>query len=260
MKASEISARRKRIMEILQEQKTLRAIDAVRILDVSHETVRQDFNYLAEQGLLKKVHGSVQLTESVPIDDIVSRKPVHHAEKLAIVREALKLIPAGSCTIGLDSGSTVALLASYIADLPPKTIFTNSWYSMAALLESKHDCYFSGGHLEQNDMSFHGNIALNSFQGIGIDLCFMGSSGVWNHEGICTGNYLELDVKRQYIWKSAKKIVLMDSSKFATSSFVEVAKWNTLDILITDSRIAEEAKERLSRDLKVIIAEPLPEE
>ena len=54
MKASEISARRNRIVELLQERGTLSIKEAVRLLDVSHETIRQDFNHLEQQGLLKK--------------------------------------------------------------------------------------------------------------------------------------------------------------------------------------------------------------
>ena len=73
---------------------------------------------------------------------------------------------------------------------------------------------------------------------------------------ICSANYQELDVKRQYIHQSAKKVVLMDSSKFAVSSFLEIAQWNEIDILITDIHIAAEMKERLSHDLQVITAAP----
>ena len=53
MKASEISARRNRIVELLQERGTLSIKEAVRLLDVSHETIRQDFNHLEQQGLSK---------------------------------------------------------------------------------------------------------------------------------------------------------------------------------------------------------------
>lgn len=256
MKASEISARRNRIVELLQERGTLSIKEAVRLLDVSHETIRQDFNHLEQQGLLKKIHGGAKLAHIGATKDIQFRETTHYPEKLAIVREALRLIPKDHCTIGLDSGSTVALLASKLVDLSPKTIFTNSWTSMSALMESPHEVYFSGGRLLRSDKSFHGNITLNAFRSIAMDLCFMGSSGVWNHSGICSANYQELDVKRQYIRQSAKKVVLMDSSKFATSSFLEIASWNEIDILITDTHIAEEMKERLSYDLQVITAAP----
>lgn len=256
MKASEISARRNRIVELLQERETLRITEAVKLLDVSHETIRQDLNHLERQGLLKKIHGGAKLAEGGHTEDIQFRETAHYQEKLAIVQEALRLIPSEHCTIGLDSGSTVALLALKLSELPPKTIFTNSWDSMSALLESNHDVYFSGGRLLRSDKSFHGNLALNAFRSIAMDLCFMGSSGVWNHNGICTANYQELDVKRQYISQSTKKVVLMDSSKFATSSFLEIAQWNEVDILITDTHIADEMKERLSHDLQVITAAP----
>lgn len=256
MKASEISVRRNQIVELLQEKGTLRVADAVRLLDVSHETIRQDFNHLEQQGLLKKIHGGAKLADIGSTADIQFREMRHYPEKLAIVREALRLIPDNYCTIGLDSGSTVALLASKLAELSPKTVFTNSWSSMSALMDSRHEVYFSGGRLLRSDKSFHGNIALNAFRSIAMDLCFMGSSGVWNHNGICSANYQELDVKRQYIHQSAKKVVLMDSSKFAVSSFLEIAQWNEIDILITDIHIAAEMKERLSHDLQVITAAP----
>ena len=51
MKASEISERRNQIVELLKEKKFLKITEAVKLLDVSHETVRQDFNYLEKRGL-----------------------------------------------------------------------------------------------------------------------------------------------------------------------------------------------------------------
>ena len=87
MKASEISVRRNQIVELLQEKGTLRVADAVRLLDVSHETVRQDFNHLEQQGLLKKIHGGAKLADIGSTADIQFREMRHYPEKLAIVRE-----------------------------------------------------------------------------------------------------------------------------------------------------------------------------
>ena len=90
MKASEISERRNQIVELLKEKKFLKITEAVKLLDVSHETVRQDFNYLEKRGLLKKVYGGAQLAENGPTADLQFRETSHYAEKLAIAREALR--------------------------------------------------------------------------------------------------------------------------------------------------------------------------
>lgn len=54
----------------------------------------EDVNHLERQGLLKKIHGGAKLAEGGHTEDIQFRETTHYPEKLAIVREALRLIPS----------------------------------------------------------------------------------------------------------------------------------------------------------------------
>lgn len=252
MKAIEIAERRNRIVEIVREKKIFHMAEAMQLFDMSNETIRKDFVYLEEIGVVKKIHGGIQLLESDSTENIHMREMEHFAEKNSIVKKAMEFIPDRPCTIGLDTGSTIKLLAAMLAGQTGKTIITNSLQALLQLINSNNEVYCTGGKWCALDMCFQGNIATNAFTDLGMDICFLGSSGVFNHHGICSANFQDLEVKRQLISRSAKRVVLLDSSKFLLSSFVEVAKWEELTCVITDDRIPNEIRKRLSKRVELI--------
>ena len=72
---------------------------------------------------------------------------------------------------------------------------------------------------------------------INADIAFVGAMAVSLEKGISTATNFDADILRAVIKSARKKILLCDSSKFGTYSYVNILPLNELDEIITDSKI-----------------------
>ncbi|GAB2022804.1 DeoR/GlpR family DNA-binding transcription regulator [Pseudolactococcus yaeyamensis] len=253
MKAYEIQNRRNRITNLLLENKKVKVVDLVEKFQVSDETIRQDLAYLENQGILKKIYGGAELLEQRQLEPVIDRTPIDHPEKQAIVHVASQFIPNHAVTIGLDQGSTVAMLANHLKSYQNKMIFTGSLAAILELVKSGNELYCFGGKYSYADMSFQNDTSDELYPDIKLDLCFLGSSGVLNRHGFCTSSFNDAMIKRKLLDKSTQKIVLLDASKFKTSSLIEVAPWSAVDLVITNKGIPVDIQMSIEAQTKLIL-------
>jgi DeoR/GlpR family transcriptional regulator of sugar metabolism len=254
MKASEIQQRREQITQLLVEDKKVKVSLLVEQFHVSDETIRKDLKYLEKQGISKTVYGGAVLDQSDSVAPVINRTTTFLDDKTKIVKRALDFLPEDACVLGLDQGSTVALLAHYLNQYRQKTIITSSLTSILELIHGSNDFYCAGGKYSKDDMSFQGDIASDTLNNVQIDIGFFGSSGVMNRDGICTSSFADAEMKRNMLAKCHMKIALIDHSKFIKSSFVKVTDWKTIDYVITDEKTPEELLEQVAAQTNVIIA------
>lgn len=255
MKAKNIEERREQIIRIIKEKGKIETEAAAQLFGVSTETIRQDFSFLEKKGILEKVYGGAKLNTADEIGPVISRQKDNFLIKDRIARKALEFLPDKAGIIGMDTGSTVALLAAYLGQKEGRLIVTNSHPVMNSIANSRNRLYALGGQYNKHEMSYYGDQTVRALQELSLDVCFMGTSGVLNRSGICSKGFDEIRVKQEYLKRSSKKIVLADSSKFSRVSLVEVAPWNDIDILITDSQIPPNTRQSLAQILDLIIVE-----
>ncbi|NMT03409.1 DeoR/GlpR transcriptional regulator, partial [Vibrio parahaemolyticus] len=87
-------------------------------------TIRQDLNFLEQQGYLKRVHGAATALQS---DDIDARLEVRFDIKQSLANQAADLV-ASNETVLIEGGSANALLARTLAERGDVTIITPSAY------------------------------------------------------------------------------------------------------------------------------------
>ncbi|MBL1226424.1 DeoR/GlpR family DNA-binding transcription regulator [Enterococcus sp. BWR-S5] len=252
MKASEINARRQQITELLYQNETVRVTDLVKEFNVSDETIRKDLTHLEQEGILKKKYGGAILIKQEKLAPVSNRTPLYLDIKTPIIIKAAEYIPDTPCSIGLDQGSTVALLAAKLRHLPEKQLFTGSLAAVLELANSAHQIYCFGGRYAANDMAFQNDTSIDLYPDIQLDICFFGSSGVQGRGGFCTSSLVDADIKRRLMKKSTKKIVLLDSTKFTKSSLVQVAPWNAVDLVITNQTLPDDYREMIAAETTLI--------
>ncbi|MBV7390428.1 DeoR/GlpR family DNA-binding transcription regulator [Enterococcus sp. ALS3] len=253
MKASEIAQRRKDITALLYKENNLKVATLVSLFDVSDETIRKDLAYLASEGILEKKHGRALLIKEKPLEPVFHRRPKNLAKKETIVTKALELLQSEDLIIGLDQGSTVALLASKIAQLSSRQIFTGSLAAILELAIAHHLLYSFGGQYNAEDMTFRNDTGKEMYPDIQFDVCFFGSSGVKNRNGFCTSSLADAEAKRLMLKKSSKKIVLIDDSKFQTTSLVQVASWSEVDVVISNQGLSPEIANNIRHQTRLIL-------
>lgn len=254
MKAEEIQSRRQKIARILYKKKEIKVNELVNLFQVSDETIRKDLRYLAKEGVLEKKYGIAKLKQTQPLKPVINRTPINLNEKRQLIQAALNFIPKGTCSIGLDQGSTIALLANELKNHNNKHIFTGSLASILELINSQNSLYCSGGKYSAEDMSFQNDTSTQLYSDIKLDFCFLGSSGVLGRDGFCTSSLTDAKIKRSLIANSTRKIVLLDKHKFNYSSLVQVATWNIADIVITNRSVAPEIQKMISSKTRLVLA------
>ena len=251
MKADEIAQRRKEITDLLYQKNELKVRELVKKFHVSDETIRKDLAYLAQEGVLEKQHGKAILIKEKELAPVFQRT-TQLSEKERITQAALAFISEEDFTIGLDQGSTIALLAKKIMPLEKRQIFTSSLAAILQLVNGPHKLFCFGGEYSTADMAFR-NSGNEIYPDIQFDLCFFGSSGVKNRKGFCTSSLIDAETKRRMLKKSTKKIVLLDHTKFEKTSLVQVAPWSEIDVVITSKGLSLDYERMISAYAKLLL-------
>lgn len=247
--------RRKKIIEVIQEQPITTPSNLASIFDVSTETIRNDLNYLEEMGLIIKVHGGVapamQRGAEVPYDE---RETVNIFEKKQIAKEALKLIKPGD-SIALGAGTTVEELAKLLVNKEGITIITPSLNIANIFInDKKNRVFLIGGWLRKEDMFLHGNYSVDMIRNFYVDKSFVGSAGVSNKYGITDYFEGEVGIVKELMNISKEKYLLADNSKFGNVALLSIAPANKFDAIITDDKSSvEEIKKLRKSNIDVIV-------
>ena len=122
--------RRDRTLGMVRDREFVRVADLSSIFGISEVTARADLAFLADQGLLQRVHGGaiIRDPERQVERSFEEALDEYSAEKIGIGRAAANVIRSGETAI-LDVGTSTAALARAIVareDLVDVTVFTSS--------------------------------------------------------------------------------------------------------------------------------------
>ncbi|TXH34207.1 MAG: DeoR/GlpR transcriptional regulator [Rhodospirillaceae bacterium] len=224
---------------------------------VSRMTVHRDLDVLVEQGIVRKVHGGVTMHPSSLVEsNLIYRSQLAAKEKAAIARAAAGYIEPGQAII-LDDSSTVAALTYHLPALKPLTVITNSLGVIDRLKDAhgvKTLCL--GGDYNARFNAFFGLLCEQAIASLRANTLFMSVSAV-----IGTMAYhQEEDVvkaKRALMAAVDRRILLVDSTKFAMTALNRLAGLSEFDLVITDEGV-EPAQMAALRDEKInVVVAPL---
>lgn len=231
--------RKERMAARVRAQGFLSSADLAVEFGVSEMTIRRDLAELEAEGTVYRTHGGAVI-EEVKSQTQDTREPffderseLNGGVKALIATAAAKLI-GPSNSIALDVGTTTYALAQELSGRSDVRIFTNN-LRIAALDESHlAQTYVVGGRVRQPEMSLCGSVAVQQLSKLWFDFAFIGVSSI-STAGIFDYSIEETEVKRTYLERSTRKVVLADSSKFGGVSLVEIGSLRTIDTLVTDA-------------------------
>lgn len=250
--------RRAKILEDLEQKGQITVNELSEMFKVSKVTIRNDLVLLEKQNMLIRARGGaikVKLSRMGFDPSISDKQREFQTEKQRIGKAAVKLIQEGD-TILLDSGTTTTEIAKNLGTFKSLTIITNA-LNIASILSEYEGCsiFMPGGFLRKNSLSLVGVLADESFQKFFCDKLFLGTDGFDTTYGLSTANSEEAHLNQIMIKNAKKVIVVADSSKFEKRRFAFIGPISDVDIVITDSGITNEHKNRLEKNgIKVIFA------
>jgi DeoR/GlpR family transcriptional regulator of sugar metabolism len=249
------------ILDRVREDGGVRVADLVRELGVSDMTIRRDMEILHERGLIEKVHGGATALPGSALFEpgFAAKSALQEVEKEAIVEAAAGLIEPGTA-VGISAGTTTYALARRLVDVVGLTVVTNS----VRVADILHDAgrpdqtiIMTGGVRTPSD-ALVGPFAVAALRSVHVDLVFMGVHGMDVHSGFSSPNLLEAETNRALIEAGGRLVVVADHTKWGQVALSSIARLDQADKVISDTGLAEDARELLAaRVRELILVEPL---
>jgi DeoR/GlpR family transcriptional regulator of sugar metabolism len=246
--------RRKKIMGILTDKKSVMVPELSKMFNITEETVRRDLEKLEKEGILKRTYGGAVLNENINEDiPIKIREGINIDKKRTIGEKVAEYIEDGD-SIVLDSSTTALQVAKNIKLKKNITVITNSVKVILELSDVKGFKIIStGGTLRENAMSFVGHLAESTIKNYNIDKSIISCKGLNRNKGITESNEMEAEIKKSMIEVAGKVFLIADHSKFDRVSFIKMLDYEDIDIIFTDERLNYEWEQFFtSKDIEII--------
>lgn len=231
--------RQARILELLASRGFLTVREVAEATGVSEITARRDLVELEERRALKRTHGGAMTMRDGQVEIFDASEPTFDARrrrnskaKVAIARAAAQLVKPGS-TIALDVGTSTLELARCLAKVGEIKIVTNNLRAASLLADSPHAVYVPGGRVRGKELSVYGSVTADQIRAYWFDIAFIGVSGV-TEAGLFDYSPEDTEIKRIYMERAKRVVVLCDAQKFGHHSMVQVAPLSAFQVLVTD--------------------------
>jgi DeoR family ulaG and ulaABCDEF operon transcriptional repressor len=243
--------RERRILEALKPEGfvSYRKLEAQ--LDASPATIRRDLTRLEEGGHIVRVHGGARLPDEgsrtlhlagVPFDQSITQ---NLTAKQAIGRAAAALCQPGEGVM-IDGGTTTLQMCPHLAGLDLQ-VLTNSLHIVNALLpQAGTRILVPSGAVFREQNIILAPAGEESMPRFHAPRLFMGAASV-GPRGVMQQDVILVASERRLIDRAETVILLVDSSKFHSSSGTIVCSLDELDIVITDTAIDDEVKQAIER-------------
>ncbi|MGQ9629408.1 MAG: DeoR/GlpR family DNA-binding transcription regulator [bacterium] len=245
--------RQLKILDLLNQNRSLRVVDLGRILKVSESTIRRDLQELEGRNLLRRTHGGATInigrTGEVfppPIDSFPE-------EKKRIGQAAASLVDDGD-KISIENGGTTLQFAKHLSGKRNITVVTNS-ISIAYEVSKNPSAtvILTGGILGENQY-LYGPLAELSLSKVYVDKAFIGTYGIAHAEGLTDPSLTAGQTKMALIRNARKVILLTDHSKIGRVHLTFIAPVTAVHTLVTDDGISEDDLVKFrERGLEVIV-------
>lgn len=225
--------RRQYILNQLHTKRKASSAELAHELNVSEDTIRRDLKELAENGLLKKVHGGAMAISPVPYE-YSARVELNLDGKRRIAAEAAKLIKSGMLVF-IDGGTTVGLIAEYLPSGLQATFVTHSAANAIAFSNCRSSkTILLGGILVPELLINEGAEVLETIERFHADLTLISVQGFDKENGATVGHYQDSLVKKAFVEHSSELGVLAGKEKLGFSVHYKICDVSELDYLITD--------------------------
>lgn len=223
-----------RIVEKVNASGTVTVAQLACELGISESTVRRDLDKLDSLNKLTKVHGGAVCLEDAHVSydlTLQQRSELHADQKQLLARYAASLVGPHDC-VYVDSGSTTKVLVDCLMEKGALYV-TNSAVHGLTLAQRGFTVVLLGGELKGSTSAMVGPEALDALERYNFTLGFWGANGIDLQAGCTSPEREESQVKRASLARSARRLVLADTSKFGRVAPVSFASLNQVEVLTT---------------------------
>lgn len=219
----------------------------------SAATTRRDIGKLAQQGLLRRVHGGAEPVKPVDEPTLATRAfdvslALNLDKKRAIARAAAALCADGDSII-VNGGTTTFEMVPFLAERRMQ-VLTNSFVMADALMRtSRNRILLPGGQIYREQGIIVSPYDDDSLRHHYASIMFMGAQGIVPL-GLMEGDPLLIRAEQKLLDRAERLVVLVDSSKFRSRGGLILCPLSRIHTVITDDGIDRKAVE-MCRDAGV---------
>ena len=231
--------RQEKMLHILSKKKTVGTSELIESLKSSPMTIHRDLAWLEQNGIIARRHGSVTLIKNEAAQPSFHKRiEEFNHEKYVIGKKAAKLIQPGG-VVFFDAGTTPLAVVEHIPDDLEFTAITTGLLTAAALCGKPLINVISiGGSIHHSSYSSVNHIAVDSIRNFHADFAFISTKSIVLPEGTYEAQLPLIEVKQAIVQSSDKVVLLADNSKFEAKSMCRAISLETIDTIISDSKLA----------------------
>lgn len=233
-------SRREDIAAYVIAQGEVRIDDLVTRFGVSRMTIHRHIDQLAQQGVLRKLHGAVSAQPSGVYESLFRyRQSVATAQKADLVRAALRFVEPGQVVM-LDDSTTATAIAPLLAAKAPLSVITNSLPAAAALAETDGIALICPGgqfHLTYN--AFIGHLCETTLSRLRANLLICSASAVLGTTAFIQDPQV-VRVKQAMMAAANQKILLLDPGKFGRTALHVLDDLTAFDAVLVNATLPHE--------------------
>jgi DeoR/GlpR family transcriptional regulator of sugar metabolism len=249
-----VAERHQKIIELVNERKSVRVSELSQIFSITDETIRRDLEKLEKQKKLIRSHGGAVSLNTSTISEVpyFERETRNVEEKKQIASEAVKQLVEGD-TIILDASTTAWYMAKELPDVNI-TVLTNSIKVATELSTKKQITVIStGGILRPESLSNVGPLAESSLQSYHVNKAFVSCKGLHLEHGMSEASEQQARVKKLMVNSADTVYIMVDHSKFGVQAFTKFSDLDSIHYVITDSKVDQQTVQQLTdKSVKVI--------
>ncbi|MGC1211898.1 MAG: DeoR/GlpR family DNA-binding transcription regulator [Micromonospora sp.] len=255
MRYTQAPERRRELVRRVAQAGYLSSAAAAAALGVSEMTIRRDLSQLAAQGLVNRVAGGASTPAPAAGVPFEQRRDAATAEKEAVARAGVGLIPADA-VVALDAGTTVAALAGRLPG--GVTVVTHSLPVIVACTEREDiELIALGGAYHGPTRSFTGPVTRTSLEDLAVDVAVLSATAA-GPAGLYSANASDADTKRAMARIARRVILLLDHGKLEERAPMRFLDLSAVDVAVIDGGANAEQVALLRARCREVVVAPLP--
>lgn len=232
------------IEQWLLEDRQVETSTLAEAFGVSAVTVRRYLTDLEERGIARRTHGGAVLVESsFTMPSYLDRQAAQRSEKLAIARQAAKLVPEAGVLV-LGGGTTTLEVMAHLAGRSELTILTSNLAAAAQTRAGGARVVVLGGEVRGQDCAMVGEFARMTLATRYPDVTIIGADGLAVPEGLTSTDEQERELVQLTLERArTRRICVADHTKLGVVAPYVVAGTEALTDLVTDDGASAEVIE-----------------
>ena len=244
-----VDDRRKRILELINKNGSVRVTELSSLLNISEVTIRTDLADMESKGLLTRVHGGAVSSYKPYYSMNLNQRMSTNQEQKEIIAKKIADMIEDNDTIMLNSGTTTLLVFRAIPENLNLNIVTNS---ISIALEGASKPNFNiillGGLINTKYQFTFGDDAVKQLKSYHADKLILSVDGIDSEHGFSTYYDKEAEIDRIMLEQANINIVAADHSKFNHRAFTKIFDLSVCDYIVTDSSVPDTLESELTNN------------